>query len=340
MDGDQLRATVIGFAVVAVIFGVLIVTSDVNQVLSTLQRADVPTVGLVVVATLAWLTAWGLALRVVLSVLGVEIGVGTAFAVFSGAMFSNNVTPFGQAGGEPITALLISSVTGTDYERGLAAIASVDTLNFFPSITLALLGAGYYATLTTFSRRLRIATGAVVVLAVLVPVGGYLAWRRRDRIAAALIDRVVPLVRWITARLPGVSVPDREGVAHRIEQFFQSIERIAADRRALALALAASTLGWTFQMGALWLSFRAIGEPVGLSVMLFVVPMGAIAGATPTPGGAGVIESVLVVLLTLLLPVGAATALAAVILFRGAVYWVPVAIGSVVVSYVGVDVFG
>ena len=340
MNRDQLRATVLGFAAVALILGALIALNDVNEIVARLSAADPAIAGLLVAVTLGWLAAWGIALRTVLGVLGVRIGVGTAFGVFSGAMFANNVTPFGQAGGEPITALLVSAVTDTEYERGLAAIASVDTLNFFPSITLALVGAGYYATITTFTRQLRVATGAVVVLAVVVPIAGYASWRSRDRLTETAIDRLVPIVRRVTRLIPGVTPPSAEGVARRIEQFVTSVERVAADRRGVAVALAASTVGWTFQMGGLWLAFRAIGQPVDVLVMLFVVPMGAIAGATPTPGGAGIIESVLVVLLVLLLPVERSTATAAVILFRGAVYWVPVIVGGGVVSYVGVDVFG
>ncbi|MFB6193762.1 MAG: YbhN family protein [Halobaculum sp.] len=340
MDRDQLRATLLGFGAVVVILAVLIVVNDVDKVIGELQNTDLSTLGLVVGATLGWLLAWGIALRTVLSVLSVEIGVPTAFGVFSGAMFANNVTPFGQAGGEPITALLIATVTDTEYERGLAAIASVDTLNFFPSITLALVGAGYYATITTFSRRLRIATGAVVVLAVLVPAAGYLAWRNRDRLADGAVARLVPLVRRVMGWVPGVSKPDPDAVASRIDHFFDSVERVATDRRGIAVALSASAVGWAFQMGGLWLAFRALGVAVDPLVMLFVVPMGAIAGATPTPGGAGLIEGFLVVLLTLLLPdVSSSTVTAAVILFRASIFWVPIAIGGTVVSYVGVDVF-
>jgi uncharacterized membrane protein YbhN (UPF0104 family) len=91
-------------------------------------------------------------------------------------------------------------------------------------------------------------------------------------------------------------------------------------------------------MVGLWLAFRAVGVPIPLSITLFVVPIGAIAGVTPLPGGAGGIESVLVVLLVAApLPgVTKSVALAAVVVFRGAVYWVPVVLGGVVTAAVGV----
>ncbi|MFC6726593.1 flippase-like domain-containing protein, partial [Halobium palmae] len=149
MDGRRLRTTVLGFLATFLVFAALFAVVGVDDLANTLSRADAGVVALVVFATVCWLAAWSMALRTVLGVLGVDLPPHKAFLVFAGAMFSNNVTPFGQAGGEPVTALLISRVADAEYERGLAAIASVDTLNFVPSITLALAGVTYFATETT-----------------------------------------------------------------------------------------------------------------------------------------------------------------------------------------------
>jgi hypothetical protein len=58
---------------------------------------------------------------------------------------------------------------------------------------------------------------------------------------------------------------------------------------------------------------------------------------TPLPGGAGGIETVLVLLL-LAAPLPQVTepvAVAAVVIFRGAVYWIPVLVGGTVVAWIG-----
>ena len=141
---------------------------------------------------------------------------------------------------------------------------------------------------------------------------------------------MTPFVRRVATRIPRAPVPTVGGIENRINGFFRAIERVATNPRGLALALGLSALGWLFQMLALWLAFRAIGTPIPLSVALFVVPIGAIAGVTPLPGGAGGIESVLVVLLVAA-PLPAVTesvALAAVVVFRGAVYWTPTLLGG------------
>jgi hypothetical protein len=119
-----------------------------------------------------------------------------------------------------------------------------------------------------------------------------------------------------------------------VEGFFHNIERVTADRHALATALAFSTIGWLCQATALWLSLSALGETVPVAVVVVAVPVGAIAGITPLPGGLGGVEAVLIALLAALgIPAGVAGA--AVVLHRGATYWLPTLIGGGVATALG-----
>ena len=339
MNADQVRTTALGFLVAAVLLGGLAYLVGVEGLLDTVADADGELVALVVAATLGWLAAWGYGLRVVLGVLGADLSYARSFLVMCGAMFSNNVTPLGQAGGEPVSALLISSVADTEYERGLAAIASVDSLNFVPSVVLALVGAGYYAADGVFGTRLRMATVGILAVAVAVPALAYLAWTRRQTAQQRVVGLLAPLVVRVAGVVPGVTAPTRDSVAERVGGFVGSIERVAASPSGVARALGASAVGWLFQMAALWLAFQAVGSPVPFAVPLFAVPVGALAGVTPSPGGVGGIEVVLVALLSAIpgAAVGPETALAAVVVFRGSVYWMPVLIGGPVAADVGVD---
>lgn len=339
MNREKLCATLLGFLGAFAIFGALLYFVGVDGFLRELATADREMVVLVVLATLGWLAAWGYGLQTVLAALGVEISFREAFLVLNGAMFSNNITPFGQTGGESITALLISKVTGTEYERGLAAIASVDSLNFLPSIALALLGAGYYASQTAFGRRVQLATASIVALAVTIPVVGYVAWEKRESIQMLLTRGLTAIATRGSDTVPGLHPPTQGSVGSRVDRFIDAIERIATTRRGVAITLAASTIGWTFQMIALWFAFVAIGSSISIEVLLFVIPVGAIAGITPLPGGVGGIEATLVTLLSTLprTGVGVEATLAAVVIYRGAVYWIPVTIGGSVVSILGAN---
>ncbi|MFC7202913.1 YbhN family protein [Haloferax namakaokahaiae] len=341
MPRENIRATILGFLAAFVVFAVLFYFAGVDELVARLTAAD-PVILLAILGiSMLWLVAWGTSLKTVLGVLGVHISVFRSFLVFTGAMFSNNITPFGQAGGEPVTALLISRSADTEYETGLAAIASVDTLNFVPSITIALIGAGYYATEVTLGRNLEIALVAVGALAIGVPTLVYGAWQRRYELEARVIDALTPLIRSVARYVPRVSVPSVETVKSRIAGFFRSIERVGKNPRGLAVALSLSGLGWFCQMVALWLAFQAIGAPIAFSIALFVVPIGAIAGVTPLPGGAGGIEWTLAILVTAASPaVSFDVATAGVVLFRGFVYWVPTLLGGLVMSVEGTRSWG
>ena len=331
MARENLRATALGFLGAVVVFALLFSFAGIDDLVARLSTADPGIVALVFLVTLLWLVAWSGALRTVLGVLGAELSVPKSFLVFNGAMFSNNITPFGQAGGEPVTALLISQTADTEYETSLAAIASVDTLNFVPSITIALIGAGYYATEVAIGRRIEFALAAVGVLAVGVPSVIYLGWQRRYELEARVVSALIPLIRRIAGAVPRVSVPTAEGIERRINGFFRAIERVAANPRGLATALGLSTLGWGLQMVGLWLAFLAIETPISFSIALFAVPIAAIAGVTPLPGGAGAIETVLAILISTASPgLGFEAATAGVVIFRGFIYTVPTLLGAAV----------
>nr|WP_254833136.1 lysylphosphatidylglycerol synthase transmembrane domain-containing protein [Haloglomus salinum] len=337
MDVD-LRATVVGFVGALVVLGALLAFVGVGRIVDALVRAEPGLLVGVLVAALAWLTAWGLALRTVLRVLGASLRAPVAVLVFTAATFANNVTPFGQAGGEPIAALFISRVADTEYETGLAAIASVDSLNFVPSITLATLGLAYFSTKVAFGRRLQFATVAVVGLALVIPVAGYYGWQNRYTVEQKVVGAFTPFIRGVGRVVPGLNPLDPDVIRERIEGFFHAIERVTSDRERLALALGLSTAGWLCQGASLYLALLAIGSPIDPEVVFVVIPVGAIAGITPLPGGLGGVEAVLIALLVALgVPAGAAAA--GVLIHRMGTYFVPLLLGGGTATALGADGF-
>jgi len=337
MDGDRL-ATVLGFAGALAVLTGLVWFVGVGDVLDALSDARPLVVALVVLVAVVWLSSWGMALRTVLHSLGAPIKASMAVLVFAAAVFSNNVTPFGQAGGEPVSALLISQASDSEYETGLAAIASVDTLHFIPSVALALVGFTFVAAgAVRLGRNLVFAAIALVVLAVAIPVGAYLGWRYRYELEAAVVRALTPVIRRVGHVLPKREPPSPATIEHRIEGFFTAIDRIAGDRRTLLLSIGFSALGWLSLATALWLSLYALGTVVPFSATVLVVPVAAIAAITPLPGGSGAIETVLVTLLVATTPATGGVALSAVLIYRGATYWLPIVVGGGVASVLGAD---
>ena len=70
---------------------------------------------------------------------------------------------------------------------------------------------------------------------------------------------------------------------------------------------------------------------------MFVVPVGSIAGATPLPGGLGGLEAAFIALLVPTAGVSASGATAAVLIHRGATYWLPTLFGGGAAAVIGAD---
>jgi uncharacterized protein (TIRG00374 family) len=331
------RRRVIVFSVVGVVavFALLFALVGIDRIVESLASAEPSLVVVTFALALCWLAAWSLMLRAVLDTLDVQIPRLQAFFIYAGAVFANNVTPFGQAGGEPIAALLISKVSDARYETSLAGIASVDVLNVVPSLSLVFVGVGYYAATATVGERLETAVISAVVLITLVVVVLTAAWRSRQSIAEGLPAVVAPaLVSLAPSRFDPETI--ETDLTERLQQFFENIHRVAVNRRRLATVVGLSLTGWLFQAGALLASFASLGYAVPPYVVLFAIPLANLAGAAPLPGGLGGIEAAFVALLvpTTGIPVPAITA--AVLIFRAAIYWMPVVIGGFSTSTYGV----
>ena len=325
--------TLLGFAAALVLVGALAVLVGVEEFFETLVAADLALVGAVGVVALGWFLSWGMALRSVLSSLGTPVSRVRGFLLYGVAAFANNVTPFGQAGGEPVTALYLSRTTDLEYERGLAAIASVDTVNLLPSTGFALVALLWLAATATVGGDVLLAAGAAAGAGVTLLVVAGLAWRFRTRLADAVAPRIAGGLSRLASVVPRLSAPTAAGIRRRIDGFLGAIRRVGTDRRRLAVTLSWSASGWACQVLALWLALWAVGSPIPVSVAALVVPLGAVAGGLPLPGGAGGIEGALVALLVAApVEVTAAAALAGVIVFRGFVYWLPVVVGGSVVG--------
>lgn len=324
----QRRSLIAGFVGAGVVLAGLLWLTDSEAVLSALSRADpLWTVVLFVFAGL-WLFAWGLTLRTILGTLDVRLSLKRSGIVYSAVVFADNVTPFGQAGGEPVSALMVSNVTDTQYDKGLAGIATVDVLNVVSSLVLVFFGFGVYASSFTLVPRVRSIVGTALVIAVVVIATFVVVWRYRSRLMDPVVGILAGIAARIGRRLPGSESVTKTDVTARINGFLDHLKNINADRSTLAVAFALSTSGWVLQGVALASAFRAIGPDIPIAVLLFVIPLANLAAFTPVPGGLGAIEAAFVALLVPTTGIEVPTVTASVLLFRVAIYWMPVLVGG------------
>jgi uncharacterized protein (TIRG00374 family) len=253
--------------------------------------------------------------------------------LFCSATFANNITPFGQAGGEPFSALLVARSTDSEYESSLAAIVSVDTINFIPSIAISSVGLAYYLVVVTVGDRLLLVSGVVAGLAIGVPLIGYGLWVFRSHLQQVIVRVLYPISATVSRFIPTLPVPSRPTVHDRVRGFFRAIERVADSRVTLLEALFFSTAGWLCLAITLWFSLASVGHSVPIAAALITAPVAAIASVTPLPGGLGGVELAVVLIVVPITAVSAEVAASAALIYRGATYWFPTLVGGLAAAW-------
>ncbi|MFB6293927.1 MAG: YbhN family protein [Halonotius sp.] len=332
MDRGRLRTTLAGFLLAAAVLAGLAWVVGLGDVIATLREADRRGIAVVAALIAGWVACWGLGMRAALGSYDAGVSRATGVLLSAGAGFANNITPFGNAGGEPLTTLLVTDRTAVSYERGLAAMAAVDAVNIVSAVVFAVIGLAWLAVGGRLDGQLAGAAGVMLVAATAVAGGGRLLWQRRRRVTGRLTGVTAGVFAWLSAVVPRLSAPGRAALARRVEGFVDDLEEIAADRRTLVAVGGYSLAGWLCQLLAFWAAFGAIGEPIPVTAALVAVPLASAALALPLPGGAGGIESALVGVLvgTPLASISPPVAVAGVVLFRGVAYWLPTTLGGLV----------
>ncbi|HKJ60157.1 MAG TPA: lysylphosphatidylglycerol synthase transmembrane domain-containing protein [Halobacteriales archaeon] len=319
-------------AVVLLVLAALLRVAGVEAVLASLAELRARDAAVLVVAGVLPLVFWGLELRLVLAGMDVPVGTARAVGLFVASGFLNNVTPFGEVGGDPPSGLLIAGVCRVPFERGLAAIASVNAVN---RVAVLALGAAGVAWLGPDVGRIGVGWALVEVFAVWAVLFGVLlaAWVYREAIVATAGPPLAAAVVRVGRRLPFVAAPTQSSVEARIEGFVVAIERLAAEPRRLLVALLLGGAGHLAVAATLWLSLAALGVRTPVADLLVVIPLAKLSGLSPTPGGAGSAEVLLAGLLVGVAGVPTATAAAAALVYRAAAFWVPTAIGGIATAW-------
>jgi len=185
---------------------------------------------------------WGSDLHLIFARFGIAKRPGTSLLLFGASGFLNGVTPFGQAGGDPVSAVLFKRALGTDFETGLAAIGSVNALNRLASVLLGLIGVGYLGTNVVIGETLRTATVVTVALTVAFLGSAVTAWHYRERLIDWSATGFARLLR-PADRLLGVTPPSRAHLVQRGYRFADAISRLADAPGILGLVFGASLTG-------------------------------------------------------------------------------------------------
>ena len=327
-ERQTLAKIAIGFVVAGVLVYLLGYVVGWRSVGQALAGANGRWLVIACASTLVGLVAWSKAWQVVLGVVGIHVTFRRLIVTYFAATFANYVTPFGQAGGEPFIAYVLSQDTDASFEDSLASVVTADLLNLLPFFNFAAIGLAVLLLRARLPDVIRPLAFGLTAIAVAVPAIAYVGWNHRQGVENAVLRLLAPIV----GRTKRFSV---DGIRHRIDRFYESLELIAADPRNLLYALVFSYTGWVFFALPLYLASLTLNLPIDPLLILFIVPASTIAGLVPTPGGLAGVEATLVALLLALVPPltgGEAFAIATV--YRIASYWFALGVGGLASFYV------
>lgn len=328
MTTRRIHAILLSGVLAIALLGVLVWVVGVDDVVVALSAANRTVLALVFGLALCWMAAWSVPLYLLLGSLSAPVAPGRAFLLYTHLLFANNVAPFSVFGAEPVAALFVARGSNARYETGLAAVASVDAVNYLPAPLLAAVGLSYLAATAAVSSRVLDAVGLLLGVLFVLLLVGVVAWRHRRWVVERLVGSVEVGERAVGRRFPNLPMPEPSSVGRRIEDVVVALERVTEDRRLLAIGIGCSTLGWVVQAAILWSSLLAVGYSVPVVVPLFVVPLATISDVVPVPAGAGSVDAVLVFLVVATTGVPAAATTAAVLVHRSATVLFPILLGG------------
>jgi hypothetical protein len=327
------RGVAFRFLVGAAIVAALVAGVGWERVVRNLQGADLGIFAAAVAVSVLGMLVNGEGLRVVLDLPARGPGASLARRTWLASTFVRSIIPAGTVGGSAFIAYSVSHDDDVTVSSGVAAAASWEFLTMVASAVVATAGVVGVAAAGGETENLLVVLVAFAAMLVL-SVGLLVAIARRR-------GRVVDVLLWLSALLRrtfGRVVPrlndrlSRSQVRGVLDGFFESVEALLADRRRLALAVGAATLGWILNVFPLFFSLHAVGLPVSVYVVMVVMPVAGFALALPIPGGLGTLDVALGGLIALFTgyPLGALAS--ALVLFRVAAFGPRVVFGGLALT--------
>jgi uncharacterized protein (TIRG00374 family) len=252
------------------------------------------------------------------------------FRINMSTLSLSHVSPGGTAPGAALGYRLLtqSGVTGSDagFALGTQGIGSAVVLNvmFWLSLVAFLLTHGFHVPAShrgdqsqSASILVLVAAGVGVIL--LGAFGGlfYLLTRGQHR-AAAIIHRVAARIRFL----------DADRTTALVERLAERFAVLMQDRSLTRRAVGWAAANWLLDAASLWVFVAAFSHFISPVELLMAYGLANILAAIPiTPGGLGVVEFVLVSMITGFGPT-AGQALSAVLAYRAVNFWLPIPFGG------------
>lgn len=323
------RKAIFGVLMWLLIFGGFVALTGINEFFSTLAQISPAEMTVILLPIVASVLLMGSTLYIITRDLDLEVPWVEAIFLNTSVSLAHNLTPFGQAGGAPVGAVVLADRSGKAYEKCLAAISVKDMISFVPTLVIFLVAGPYLMVYDeSLPPRLRPMFGIFAVL-VVIAIAIVLGIRRYPAVMKRYLKRFATSVNRTVGRLPRVPSISTEEVEQRVDNFSTSIGEVATNRTTVLLASTMTTMAFVAQGTLLWLALGAVGIDIPIILAIFIVPVSLFASGLPLPGGSGGVEAIQIIIIGGLAAAATGPTTVAVVLSRGLVYWTPIVLGSI-----------
>lgn len=326
------RRAIAGFLVGIGVLSVYVSVVGYDQVSFVLTRVSTRDVASLVGIGVLSMVVWGVSFHLVIGRLGVPQPLWKSILLFHATEFLNSITPFGQAGGDTLSAVLIQRVTTSEFETALVAIGTVNGINRIASVFLGVLGVSYLATRVTFGGTLEYTAVVIVGMAVVLLGLGAFCWRFRWSLLDSGVSVFFRVGQGVGRVLPSLSLDEVE-IRRRLTRFVDDLEQLGGDAFRLGIVFCLGVVGQLVVAVVLWNALSVVGVATSLGVVLLIIPVAKLSGLAPTPGGFGSAEVFLTELVVATTGVDTAVASAGTLLYRATAFWIPMVSSGVITSW-------
>lgn len=340
--GNSVKQTVIGFGVAVTILAVFLWQVGFTEVVNT--AASIQPIYLAagiffsLLSPILFGTAWWTVLKDVINVSYLH-----GLYLFFAAQFANQMTPFGQIGGEPAVAYIVSQDADIDMSKCLGAILVGDIMNAIVSFSVFFLGAITFLLFFSFNTFFAAFLLGAILLAILVGAVFFTVWRKKN-LVVRFVDRVglklLHVLDWFNIREKLSEEEEKEALQEKTELFHATLRNRFADRRILLQAVFFLFLNMVAAITGIYLFLLGMGvSHVSYAALFFIYPAAWLANYAPLPGGLGGVEVALSLLLLMFAAVPMHAASAATLLFRLSTFWVIILVGGIFASQLSLNMF-
>jgi len=316
-----IRRVVYFLLIVVVLYLLLPRLVGPERALGLLRRARWPLLVVAVVCEAISLVGYTDLFRHILGVLDVRLTFRRVLnIVLAGLSFSHL---FG-AGGAAGMVVSYNALRKQEAPHGLIFVA-IAAQNFFAYVVLWVMFLLALVSVVSSGRVNPLSYAfALVLIAFLLWLSGYGIYLYRHR---AKMRRRVSQIAALVNRVYRRELIRPESLDEWLDSLFAAMRRMGTHRGAKRTAVVYSCMFWVFDLLCLYLVFLALGYHIALSALLVSYAVAnAVGSLSPTPGGLGAVEGLLITLLVSF-DVPSPQAIAVVLLYRLINFWLPIPVG-------------